>query len=461
MPYASQRDRNPKLLELEKSVWPAPPLNLFLFDGHRILGGEGTFDLRWDDPAQLSLNASFFICGVNIYRSFDSEFGPYERISDLPIGSTFWRDQTDNVLIEEVVRDDQWVLRGECNDAGGITSPRYVFRTQITPIVKGASQATTADNPNDVRVWVDGVPAVVMRVIGISGEIELDVTAYPNVAVQKKDSPVVPGPNSQVTVAYRYNRSVLRTDLGQRIFYRVTTVGVPIEFGPQAVNPQNLVETPLEQAAFTSNLEFEKIDWIWQEAVRRNRWILGQGGERVKLFIQKQNGMPCSCVQDIALNDYKSQPLNDCLKCYGTGFWGGYEGPYDIIIAPDDAEKRQAQTDIGRRLDHNYEVWTGPSPLISQRDFVLKINGDRYTVGPVRMPTNRGMVLQQHFTIGSFDEKDIRYKVSPENPYLNAIDRVRPISPESQAAADVTDKPGIPNERELRGRTKAWEGITW
>jgi hypothetical protein len=457
MPYASQRDRNPKLLELEKSVWPAPPLNLFCFDGPGI----GAHDLRWDDPGQMALNASFLVCGVNVYRSFDSEFGPYERLTDLPLGATFWRDQTDNALVEEVVRDEKWVLRGECNDAGDITSPRYVFRTQICPIVKAGSQAVTADNPRDVRVWVDGIPVPVSRVIGYTGEIEIDVISYPNVALQKNDTPTIPGPNSVVTVAYLYNRSVLRTDLAQRIFYRITTVGMPVEFGPQAINPQNLVETPLEHAAFTSNMEFEKLDWIWQEAVRRNRWILGQGGERIKLFIQKQNGIPCSCVQDIALNEYKKQPLNDCLKCYGVGILGGFEGAYDIIIAPDDAEKRHAQTDIGRRLDHNYEVWTGPSPLISQRDFLLKINGDRYSVGPVRMPSNRGMLLQQHFTIGSFDEKDIRFQVPSDNPFLNALDRVRPISPESQAAAGVTDKPEIPSERQLRGRTKAWEGITW
>jgi hypothetical protein len=102
-------------------------------------------------------------------------------------------------------------------------------------------------------------------------------------------------------------------------------------------------------------------------------------------------------------------------NCYGTGYVGGYEGPYDILVAPDDAEKRISQTPTGRRKEHTYEVWTGFSPIVSMRDFLVKQNNERYSIGAVRRPTNRGNVMQQHFNIAYLDPGDIRYSVPIDN----------------------------------------------
>lgn len=454
MPYASDRDRDPHHLEIETAPWPAPPLNLFLTSGFQ----PGVFDLLWDDPGKLSRNQRFHICGVNVYRSFDSEFGPFERITDLPVGSIFWRDQTDNVMeVEEIVEDDFWVLRGE-STASQLATQRFVFRTRKGPIVKAGSQALPTTNIDDVVVRVDGELASIKSVNGSSCEIEIDIFPHPDVATQMRDPVVLPGPNSVVTVTYRYNRTLLRTDLAQRVFYRVTTVGVPSLVPVHRCRTTDMVETPLERAAATSNAEIEKIDYIWREAVRRNHWILQEGGERVKVFLRKHVGQPCPCEGN---HQYK-QPINDCELCFGTTILGGYEGPYDIVLAPDDAERRIAQRDTGRTVEHSYEVWTGPRPLLSMRDFVVKINGDRYSVGAVRMPTNRGMILQQHFMIGHIDEKDIRHRVPVDTPRGFTVNELEPVvPPQHMPPKDHTDKPNIPDEREIRGRTVTWTNITY
>lgn len=452
MSYATNRDRDPTQLELEQTPWPAPPLNLFVTSGYM----PGVYNLRWDDPAGLGLNSRFAICGVNIYRSFDSEFGPFERLTDYTVGSLFWRDQTDNVLeMNELVEDDQWLLRGsETTETRG---NRYVFRTLRHPIVKAASQNIPANSAEDVLVYVNGVQATILRVDGNHGEIELDVSPYPEVGTQTLLNPVIPVVGSTVTVTYRYNRSFLQTDLVQRVFYRVTTVGHPVTLPPDRVQPSDLLETPLERAVATSNAEIEKLDWIWREAIRRNHWILDQGGERVKLFLRKRVGQQCPCIQN---PDYK-QPINDCKLCFGTSILGGYEGPYDVVIAPDDAEKRISQQDRGRTVEHTYEVWTGPSPLLSMRDFIVKIDGDRYSIGAVHRPSNRGMVLQQHFSIGHLDQKDIRYSVPVDNPRGFVMNQLTPVIPPQNFPAEPTDKPDIPDERELRGRTVTWENIVY
>jgi len=457
MAYTTNRDRNVPDLELTKTPWPVPPLNVFLTSGFE----PGVFDIVWDDPGILPLNRRFCILGVNIYRSFDSEFGPFERVTDLLLGSNFWRDRTDNELIVDEDVSEKFILRGECS-ASGSNSPRYRFKTQFCPIVKEGSQAVNANRPEDVRVFVDGVEARVLAVDGFAGEVEIDPLMYANVNTQKWDPSLVPGDDSVVTCTYRRNRSLLKTDLGQRVFYRITTVGIPADCDPTHVQSQDLVETPIEHAVATSSYEIEKLDYIWKEAIRRNRWILQQGGERVLMFLRKNVGHACPCIP----TDHHKQPVNDCEICFGTGVIGGYEGPYEMIVAPDDAERRITQKDIGRTLEHTYEVWTSSAPILSQRDFLVKLNGDRYSVGAVRFPSNRGMVLQQHFNIGHIDEKDIRYRVPVGNPVKFVATQFAPtpytrFGPENEADHSVTDKPNIPDERELRGRTKVWENIEW
>lgn len=452
MPYATNRDRNVSELEITKAPWPLPPLNVFMTSGFE----PGVIDLTWDDPRVLAVNSRFCVLGVNIYRSFDSEFGPFHRITELLVGSTFWRDRTDNELIPDEDVSNQFILKGEAS-ASGQDAPRYVFKTTHFPIVKEGSQAINADRPEDVQVFVDGVEARVLRVNGFAGEVEIDPFLYANVATQKLDPSLVPGANSKVTCTYRRNRSLLKTSRMQRVFYRITTVGIRLPCDLSTAGPQDFVETPIANATATHTYEIEKLDYIWREAVRRNRWILEQGGERARVFLRKNVGVPCTCFPD----DYHKQPINDHPLCFGTGIIGGYEGPYDVIIAPDDAERRFAQKDIGRTVEHTYEVWTGPAPILSHRDFIVKINGDRYSIGAVRFPTNRGMVLQQHFNIGHIDEKDIRYRVPVGNPVKFAAVQLAPSGPEQEASEATTDKPNIPEERQLKGRSKVWENIEY
>jgi hypothetical protein len=91
----------------------------------------------------------------------------------------------------------------------------------------------------------------------------------------------------------------------------------------------------------------------------------------------------------------------------------------------------------------------------------MKVNGDRYSIGPVRMPSNRGNILQQHFSIAAFDEKDIRYKVPNGDPVKYAATQFAPRGPEFGAPAEITEHEGIGDEREYRGRSKVWKNTTY
>jgi len=415
-------------------------------------------------------NTEWNIIGVNIYRSDEGERGPYRRINDFPVGIHFYRDCTDNVqMLNEVVDWEWgWLFKGDApNDR------RWVLRTRQRPIVKREGPAVAANTPSDVVVTIDGVQVPVESVFGPTGQITLiDIPTY-DVARHQRIDPILPHADgtSSVVVTYYWNRNLVdgRLDHRRQIFYRVTTVAL------DPSTPSGLVETPLEYAPPASVMQVETIDYIWREAIKRNNWILEQGGERVKLFIKKKSGVRCTCGWDPRMFEYQKQPLNNCDLCFGVGWVGGYEGPYDIIIGPEDAERRIEQTVNGRHLNFTYEVWTGPSPVITQRDFIVKQTGERFSVGPVRTVTARGAPLQQHFNVGYLDECDIRYSVSlgglaalnwPETRYT--LEKTAcsdaapyPVGASYQATPMETEVGKIPDGREQRGRTPIWASIQY
>ena len=434
--YPSDRRQGP--LEITDTDYPLPPLNVSCASAFL----PGSMDVWWSDPSLLSVNTKFNIIGVNVYRSFDSEYGPYLKMNADPIEANVFRDRiTARVVINEDV-SSSFVAWGEQDPTG-----RYIFRTRNTPIQILASIGKNSV-PNNMFVTIDSTEARVLSITSKTGEVTLDTSPYFDVASQQTFPPIIPTRNSVVLASYRYLDGQSKTSLIRRVFYRVTTVA--------ELDSGGLIETDIEKANQCNNQEVETMDWIWREAIRRNRWILEQGGERVKVFVRKSVGTVCGCSTD----EHK-QAASDCEVCYGTRIIGGYEGPYDILIAPDDAEKKSEQSNRGRSFIHSYETWTGPHPLLSQRDFIVKLNGDRYGIGPVRMPSNRGNQLQQFFNIGHIDEGDIRYKVPVmDTTYLTIPKTMLNVEGRGMASPMVTENAVLTDDVELRGKTVTWGNHT-
>jgi hypothetical protein len=391
--YRLSRAVDPR--ERDDPAYPLPPLNVFVSSPD-----VGMQDIRWDNPALIRGNGKYNVVGVNIYRSSDSQFSGYEKLNPTPIGTTFYRDSTQNQTVMN--ESATYTAQGDDHPEG-----LYIIQTKNRPLVKAGTQAIPADSPDDVRVVIDGVLVKPLSVKGDTGEIFLDQRRYWDPVLRQLVTPTLPTTGSITQVSYQYNTSLITSQLAQRTFYKLTTV---------TQTDSGFVETPLKAVEGVSAFEIEKMDYIWKEAVRRNRWILEQGGEAVKVFIRKWMGQRCSCWSTI-----HKQAKNDCLSCFGTGVMGGYEGPFDILIAPQDGERRIEMTPNGMQVMHQYEVWTGPTPLLSQRDFIVRQNNDRYSIGAVNVPSNRGTVLQQSFMIGYIDEKDIRYQVPANADMLDNL----------------------------------------
>jgi len=435
-------DRPIGILEEQYPSLPLPPLNIMCSSGFE----RHITDLRWTSPSEIPANTKFNIVGVNVYRSFDSEYGPYDRLNALPIGTDFFRDR---LLVRVAMNENvsnAFVARGNTDPNG-----QWIFQVKHKPIVIDTSSAHSPNITNlNVHVTINGRQAFVRSINVPTGEVEISRNATFDVAAQVQTPAVLPqSPNDVVLATYRYRlQREIPSDLDQKTYYRVTTVAVDKDTGV-------LLETPLHKAAEANNRMIEQLDWIWREAIRRNRFMLGQGGEPVKLFKQKLVGPKCGCY------DYsRKQPDVTCLVCYGTSIIGGYDGPYDIIIAPEDGERAIKQDFRGRSVAHPYDTWTGPSPLLTQRDFFVKLNGDRYGIGPVRMPSNRGMQLQQFFTTSHLDIPDIRYSVPVIQTQLLVFPETRYLVPgEGKETPMMTNRDSIPAERQYRANTVAGENV--
>jgi hypothetical protein len=431
---------------IEDTTKPLPPSNMFVTTPYI----QGVLDIRWDNPLERPENSQFQILGVNIYKSEDSEAGPFYKINDNPIQSLYYRDETTSRLVTD--EDALAQLRKGTGPNGD-----WVLTSLIKPIVKPNTQAELANHSSDVSVKIDNgdgnlVVVPVKKVVGQSGEIYLIKDSVFNPITKKIESPRLPiEKNSRIYISYWTNTKLIRSNLLPRYFYKITTVGKDRE--------GKILETPLDNMYPVNLNQIEKPHYIWQGIIAKNRYLLEQFGERVKLFIRKENGERCPNYIDT-----HKQAHNDCKLCYGASFIGGYEGPFDVIIAPPEAEKHIDLTDTGLKLNFTFESWTGPSPLLRTRDFIVRQNGERMVVGSVTPQGPKGAVFQQHFMLNYRDSKDIIYQVPVTGgeiqvPVSNDTRNIN--QPISDASPVIPENKSNPRSKTDKGRTIDYENITW
>lgn len=402
--------------EYKDPTKPRPPKNVFVTTPFL----RGVLDIRWDDPQLLCDNQARDIVGVNIYRSqTGTDADSWVKINDEPVEALNFRDESkqDHVVRENV--SNRFISRGNnrCEE--------WIFCTQRTPLVKEGDNEQCALSPMDVEVFIDGVKVIPLKVDGNTGEIWLRHEPYIDLGTGGEELPLLPSDTSVIEVSYYTPSFTLQLALQRKVHYKVTTVDADGN------------ETPLDEAEAVTHENVEQLGYIWREAVRRNRWILEQGGERVLAFMQKTMGVKCrKCFVDKRVEKTHAIANRQCLTCYGTGFEGGYIGPVPIILAPKQEERSLEWMEMGIKLGMVWSTWTTNFPLLRQRDFIRTQMGELFVIGPVSRIETKGLILQQQFSVSLIDTTDIRYKV-PIDDYVPLI----------------TDKPTVDDAIEIRGRT--------
>ncbi len=430
---------------------PIAPKNAHVTSPYLI----GVIDIRWDNPNAYAENNGINVLGVNVYKAYDSPEASYTRINTVPIGALYCRDQTSEVYVNQ---EDPMV--GGRLITGTNATGDWVAHTYYKPIIIPGTNGEVAENSKHVVVEVkktaldtfQTVPA--FKVVGETGEVFLINRKIYNSKNNTFEAPVLPDLNAggEVRISYTYIDNHIQTNIDRKIYYKVTTVA-------ECPDTHGLIETPLSEVEAVSLYDIEKIDYIWAEAIRRNRWILEQGGERVKVFIRKWSGIRCP----VCWSEEYQQGREDCQNCYGTGYAGGYEGPISIIIAPPESEKTVQLMDVGLHLTYDFNTWTSPYPLLNDRDFLVRQNNYRLSIAHVNPQGSRGAIYQQHFMVSPLDTKDIRYRVpinGGEFTTPEAWDAYRKSKP-SDASPVIPQKPEIPDQYRKTGKTVSFENLMY
>jgi len=400
-------------------AFPVSPVNIGLYNP----GTQWAFDLTWDDPSLLPENGFFVVKGVNIYRAYDDPKGSYIRVNKNPVTVGYYRDANEVSLVQEDV-STKFLTKGKSPNS------EWIFKVDNIPMVINDAVDTEVTNGRDVSVVIDGTEVKPLKVLGHQGHVYLNTFLYYDHRTKRNIEPLLPSENSTVVCKYYYNSNYVSISLNKRVYYKLTTVGS---------DDEGLKETPLDACIAINSDVINEVDPVWQEAMGRNGYILEQGGEMVKLFLRKWAGDRCE-----SFYPTHQQSTNDCKICFGTGWVGGYTGPYDISIASPDAPKSLEATDLGLKPTFQFDTWTGQTPLISQRDFVVRKNGDRFAVGAVSLSVVGGTPLQQQFSLSLIQTKDIRYFVPLDGKLV--------IPPNA-------NPPTPPTKEQIAARKKVWEEI--
>lgn len=366
---------------------PVPPKNFRIYYNFKF----GCFDLYWDDPRTDTRNSTHEIVGVNIYRSIDSSEGPYIKVNGDVIPVFFYRDTTETVdIVDEVV--PQNMIRYE-RDWTTIKTERFPFFSRQNNYFE--------TDLNNIKVVVDGVQVIPSSINPLTGEIVFSTKPVFDRAFMRKHDLGLPDGDSVVLVSYTYSNFILQKDynVDQRIFYKCTSV-----------NSEG-VETPLDKAYEATYQDSDSLTHIWSNIISKQNFLLDQGGERAYIFVQKSIGTPCAKhdVTDESL--YSDLRWRNCDKCFGTGYVGGYIGPIEVQIAPFDAETSYKHSRTGRVASKNNESFLTNFPVVRHGDVLVRQNGERYMIGPVKRKEPNGVLVQQNFTLFILQPLDILYKL--------------------------------------------------
>lgn len=452
LPYRSGVEGSPSL--------PFPPKSVFVTSPFLI----GVLDVRWEDPSSIVYNSALSVMGVNVYRSFDSPNGTYVKLNTSgPVSSLTWRDKTNEV---KIVEEDCFAALNK----GENSEKKWYFYTAHKNLVTEGTNAIDGATKDNVLVEVDvngtGTWQVVypFKVEGDSGKITLNTRRTYNAYKNIYEEAVLPNPlTGSIRVSYTYVDGLIATDFNRRLYYKVTTVAYN-------ETTETTIETPLSEVEAKTPYQMEATDFIWKEAIRRNNWILIQAGENVKIFLRKWNGVRCTC-WDPNYGQSKGIGLKKggCPICYGTGWVGGYEGPYDVRIAPPETEKSVNLLDAGFHITYDWASWMGPEPLVSDRDVVIRSNNDRFFISRQNPQGSRGAIYQQHFSLVHVDQTDPIYQIPVNggqlatpvawNAYRNVKDFGMTGSGLTDASPIVTGQPTDPAGQREYGRTVTFENI--
>lgn len=429
---------------------PPAPRNVNAF--HAML--RDAIDVYWDDPRWLPEMEQFDILGHRVYRSDESPESGFQLVSgDDVLASRAWRDRT---TIQKIHRED---VTDRFISQGDNERREWIFQVRKTPISNPNTQLmrkgqlslakVEIQKPGDTTLY----EAQVKSVNPDTGDVVLDNRRYLDLKTDKTVDPVLPDldEGDRVFCTYSHSKNLIQLAYNRPYYYRVTTMAIRKTDGV-------IVESDFRYTHVANSLQLENEDFYWRRANEYNQWLLEVSGEENLFFLRKRSGIKCKSCYD----ETHGRARYDCPVCYGTGFEGGYEGPFEAWCTPFEATKNMSEQEQGLMVDISYELTILDPFILSPMDFFVRKDGQRFTVNGVTPYGARGSIRVQSATAGRMPESDYlhNFPVRSHATSLSAaqeLDKGRQPDPENKHL--LTSSPRESDATENKGRSIIFANI--
>lgn len=157
-------------------------------------------------------------------------------------------------------------------------------------------------------------------------------------------------------------------------------------------------------------------DYIAAEIIRQHKEYLRLAKARTcRFYLVKTDGMRCQCYDKITKRVTKAR----CPICLGTGFVGGYDGPYELPVSFGLTRMQQklytfeGGDSSGGEQPQN--CWTLNFPRLSSGDvMVVTPTNERYKIVNTQCSMRGGTVLHQVFTAVRVNLNGVEYDIGKQ-----------------------------------------------
>ena len=154
-------------------------------------------------------------------------------------------------------------------------------------------------------------------------------------------------------------------------------------------------------------------DVYTDEIIRRHHMLLEHSrAPECSIFTRRLYGTRCQCWNALRKESNGSR----CPICYGTGWVGGYFGPYRerVSFSMSRAQRRMLSRASDGVADGTTECWTVNYPALTPGDLIVTPFNDRYRVLQTQVSRRGLVVLHQVMAVARLAVTDAAYGLSPD-----------------------------------------------
>jgi hypothetical protein len=168
-------------------------------------------------------------------------------------------------------------------------------------------------------------------------------------------------------------------------------------------------------------LEHEPDSIALAVADQMRRLLKVKTGRKVLLFKKKRFGKRCECWS----SELGKVTRSNCMKCFSTGWVGGFHKPMIMYCSIDEASKNEVPTSLGGSAQPKLGMVTMANyPEIMPGDIVVEQNSEAWRINTVKYNKKRRTHTWQIAEINLISPGDVEYSIPIKTSYFDTAEDI-------------------------------------